>query len=84
MSVDEYAKGRATKWTHAEMNAVYGAGYRLLVKMGYDGQGETPLTGVKRHQGVGLQDDERKALDRVAMKALTCLLYTSPSPRDRG
>mmetsp|Transcript_66550 Transcript_66550/g.124158 ORF Transcript_66550/g.124158 Transcript_66550/m.124158 type:complete len:427 (-) Transcript_66550:134-1414(-) len=71
LEADSYAKGRATKWTETEMNAVYGAGYRLLVKMGYDGNGEAPLTGVKRHQRVGLQDDEHHALDHVAMKALT-------------
>mmetsp|Transcript_51338 Transcript_51338/g.111420 ORF Transcript_51338/g.111420 Transcript_51338/m.111420 type:complete len:720 (-) Transcript_51338:368-2527(-) len=45
------------------MESRYGPGYRMLVAMGYQGGGQVPLSNVKRHAGMALQDDEECAMN---------------------
>eukprot|EP00931_Biecheleriopsis_adriatica_P064576 TRINITY_DN39339_c0_g1_i1.p1 TRINITY_DN39339_c0_g1~~TRINITY_DN39339_c0_g1_i1.p1 ORF type:complete len:548 (-),score=122.60 TRINITY_DN39339_c0_g1_i1:23-1666(-) len=57
------------EWSAKRLEAAYGLGYALLVGMGYQGGGRTPLCGVKRVARVGLQDNEELALDDSGLPA---------------
>ncbi len=65
------------KLQHAELK---GDGFHL---MAYDASPDTPLTnGTNVNISIDV-DDKQKASD-LFDKLSNCLLYTSPSPRDRG
>ena len=48
----------------------YGRGYSMLVKMGYQGGGPTPLCGVLRCPRVGLQEDEAAVVEQSFQRGL--------------
>ena len=55
----------------------------IPVKIGGEGYPETLEELVEGVEIVG-QETKRKFLRRIPMDPMTCLLYTSPSPRDRS
>eukprot|EP00971_Amphidinium_carterae_P203150 4031629-Amphidinium_carterae.1 len=81
------AGSRGVTWTAEEMELVYGTGYRLMKKLGYDTDAAPPIIGIQRASKLGIQDNESVAYTDQARRALTSrpttnrpLRITTPPP----
>eukprot|EP00971_Amphidinium_carterae_P096832 1916763-Amphidinium_carterae.1 len=67
------APPQLVSWSHEEMHKVYGTGFKLLQKMGFDrtdSAGMVPLAGIERKKLAGIQDDESKVIKWASLQAM--------------